>query len=110
MAVFAPSGPAPLSTVSLQGAQVPTLGNVVCTLANTEYSYILPATTKQFEIGPRGVSTLKLAFTVGTSGVTYLAIGSGDTRKFDAVSLTLGLTLYFQSTKAGEVAEIISWA
>ncbi len=110
MAVFAPSGPAPLSTVSLQGAQSPTIANVVCILANTEYSYTLPPTTKQFEIGPRGVSTLKFAVISGASGTTYVTIGSGDTRKFDAISLTLGLTVYFQSTKAGETVEIISWA
>ena len=109
MSVFAPSGPSPLSTVSLQGATSPTVANVTVTLANTEQSYTLPPLTKRFVVQARGVTTTKIAFTSGASGTTYLTIGAGAYYQETDISLAGGLTVYFQTTKPSQVIEIVSW-
>lgn len=106
MAVFNTSQ-SPSQNVVIQGGVTPTIANVVCTLANTEYSYTLPTGTSKFKLQARGVTTTKLGTSIGTSGTTYFTIGAGNTYEDDG--LTTAATLYFQCTQAAQVIEIISW-
>lgn len=87
----------------------PTIANVTMTSAATEYSYAIPAGTKRFEIKLRsGSALLQLAFTSGASGSTYITIPYGASyAEVDAKAG--GLTLYFQSPDAAQVAEIKTW-
>lgn len=93
---------------TLNGGATPSVYNKVLTLAATEYSQALPATCKRFIIRARGAD-IKLSFTSGASGTTYLTIPNGAAYNEDLILYTSG-TLYMQSATAGAVAEVIAWA
>jgi len=85
----------------------PTIYNVTCTNADTEYSQALPASTKKFTVKARGGS-LKICFTSGQSGTTYVLLEDGQSWSEDGI--VFNGTLYFQSPAAGTIAEIIAWS
>lgn len=86
----------------------PLIVNQVATLANTEYSYSFPTGTKKFSLRARGKAKLQLAFVSGNSGTNYITVFSGS--KYEEIGLKLtAITAYFQSNKAGETVEILSW-
>ena len=114
MSSFTPagSGGLPPVPVTVDGLTVttPSIANVVIAAANTEESYTLPANSRRFLILLRtpSVAKLQLAYAVGTSGTTYVTINPGchySESEIDSPSVTL----YFQSTLSGQVAEIVSW-
>jgi hypothetical protein len=87
----------------------PTIANTAITLADTEYSYDIPAGTKRFEIKLRALNALlKLAFISGASGTTYITIPYGGSYVENDVKAG-PITLYFQSPSATQVAEIKTW-
>lgn len=83
--------------------------NVTMTLANTEYNQALPANTKKFTIKCRTLYHIKLAFTNGQSGITYLTIPPGMAYSEDLIRPAT-LTLYFQCPTAAQIAEIVAWS
>jgi hypothetical protein len=87
----------------------PTIANVAIALPNTEISYALPANTRRFLMKARSNSKLKLSFILGDSGVAYLTIPMGGFFAETGIGAA-ALTLYFQSSKAPEVVEVLSWA
>lgn len=87
----------------------PTIANVAMTLANTEYSYALPDGTKRFMIKLRDPGyPLQLAVVSGESNTTYYNIANGKTHEEKEIK-GQGTTLYFRTTTASMIAEIISW-
>lgn len=87
----------------------PRIANVSMTSANTEYSYELPAGIKEFWLKLRTVGyALQLAMVSGESNTTYLTVPSGKIHKESDVKPST--TLYFRSSQANMVAEIISFA
>lgn len=86
----------------------PLIVNQLVASANTEYSYSFPANTKKFTLRMRGSGRLQLSFTVGQSGTNFITIYPGNTYEEIGLKLT-GITAYFQSNKAGETVEILSW-
>lgn len=93
----------------LNRAATPVIYNVTMTLAATEYSQALPANAKKFLIKCRTAFDVKLAFTSGQSGTTYLTIPAGMAYSEDLIQPT-AITLYFQCATAAQVAEIIAWS
>lgn len=91
------------------GVTSPTIANIAVGVPNFEISYALPADTKKFLIKARGNSKLHLSFLLGGSGVTYLTIPMGGVFSETDIGTPL-LTLYFQSSKAPEVVEVLSWS
>lgn len=83
--------------------------NVTMTSANTEYSQTLPASTKKFTIKCRTNYDVKLCFTSGASGTTYITIPAGMTYWDDLIK-PVTLTLYFQCPTAAQVTEIVAWS
>lgn len=110
MSYFSPSGPSPQSTVTVLGGSHPSIANVAVPLANTEVSYSVPTNTVRFQIRTRDVATLKIAYLVGQSGLTFRTIYAGETYEESGLSLTGALPLYFQSTQPTQTVEIISWS
>lgn len=114
MSAFTPagSGGAPSAPVTIPGLTVltPTIANVAMLLANTEYSYVLPANSKRFLILLRtpSVAKLKLAYASGDSGILYVTVNPG-CHYGEGEILAPSLTLYFQATLPGQVAEVVSW-
>ena len=86
------------------------------TLADTEYTQELPENTKGFIIHTRDETIFRLAFETGhvaTPTEPYFTVVA--TKAFstgDIFNYTVGgnrLTLYFASTNAGKVIELIYW-
>lgn len=114
MSAFTPagSGGAPAAPVTIPGLTVttPTIANVAIPTANVEVSYTLPANTRRFLILLRTPSTakMKLAYASGDSGTLYVTVNPG-CHYGEGEILAPSVTLYFQATLSGQVAEIVSW-
>lgn len=93
---------------TLVPVETPTIYNIPMTLASTEYSQLLSTNTRRFSIKTRGSSSLQLAYAAGQSGVTFILIPPGAEYTENDLKLT-GVTLYFQSPAAGQIAEIVEW-
>lgn len=86
----------------------PTIQNVEMTDANTEYSYSLPDGTRRFTIKLRDQGqAFQVAFVDGESGTTYMNVPAG--KSYSEVDIKSNATIYFRSTVAAQVAEILSW-
>lgn len=95
--------------VNVSPTTTPNIANVVTLLANTEYQHSFPANTKKFIVQCRGSAKLKLAFVVGNTNTNYITLFPGNSYKEEALNVS-GLSVYFQSSKAGETVEILSWS
>jgi hypothetical protein len=95
-----------VTLLNLAEAVTPTIYNVACASANTEYSQSL-GSVRKFLIRPR-TGTLKVCFTSGQSGTTFITIPAGSTYSEDLIHPT-AITLYFQNDTASTVAEIVTW-
>lgn len=87
----------------------PAIYNVTMTNADTEYSQALPANTRKFLIKCRTSFAIKLSFTSGQSGTTYLTVPADQSYWEDQIN-DASITLYFQCANAGKVAEIVAWS
>lgn len=90
----------------------PTIYNKTLTNANTEYSQVLVAGMRYFEVSCRSFNDIKMAFVSGDSGTTYVTIPAGSVRYFRGPFFTVntGTVVYLQSPSAGVVAEILVWS
>lgn len=86
----------------------PTIYNVNIISADTEQSQALPANTKGFLIRSRNRGKLRLAYETGGTSTTYLTIPTGTS--FEDNQFYSSVTLYFQSTKPGDVIEIVAYS
>lgn len=109
MGIFSPSGASSSGSGSSAAASLPVVVNIDLTVANTEYSYTLPANTKRFLIKLRGQAFLKLAFGAGTSGTVFVTIPP-NANYAETELLVPSLTLFFQSPTSTQLAEIVSWS
>ena len=86
-----------------------TIANVDITSANTEYSYALPTGTRRFKIKLRNPGyPLQLCMVLGESNTTYYNIAQGKTHEEKDIK-GAEITLYFRTTAASQVAEIITF-
>ncbi len=97
------------TSVSKQNATTPTIYNLTCTSANTEYSQALPANTKRFTVMNKGNSP-------GTTWKMYFTSAAGSTMDFpgnvgytEEMIYLAAQTLYFKSSNAGDVIQILAW-
>jgi hypothetical protein len=94
--------------VPAPGVGTPTIANIVAVLANTEYSYALPLNTTRYSVMARGMGRLQVAFAPGDTSTNFITVTPGAKLREECAS-TISIILHFQSTKAGEVIEILSW-
>lgn len=86
----------------------PKIENVAMTSANTEYSYAIPSGVNKILIKLRANNVdLKLSYTSGESGTTYLTIPAGSSKSIDDIKG--GLTIYFQAASASQTLEVEIW-
>lgn len=88
---------------------VPTIVNSTITLADTEYSYVIPSGAREFSLRVRNDSILKIAYTSGQSGTNYVTVYPGMTYRRDKLRRSSSLTIYYRSSKSGEVLELEYW-
>lgn len=96
--------------VNFEGVDTPTLTNVSMILANTEYSHVIPITTKKLQFRVRGIGKIQYAFSSGGSGTTYYTLSKGNVGIITDLNLSSTITLYFRSDTAGEILEILAWS
>jgi len=87
---------------------IPTIYNLNIILADTEYQQALPANTKTFILRSRNKAQLKLAYVLGGTNTTYLTIPVGSS--FEDSQFYTGQTIYVQSTKPGDIIEIVAYS
>jgi hypothetical protein len=91
----------------VESSDTPLVYNVSALLAATEYSQALSTATKRFTIRVRGNSNLQLGFAVGESATNFITIPHGCT--YTENELNFSGTLYFQTSKATQIVEILQW-
>lgn len=109
MALFSSSAGSNI-TVTPSGGTNPLVQNVSMSTANTEYSFTLPAGTRQFELRSRQAGKLQLSYTAGTTATLYRTIWPGTAYSESNLLLTAALDIYVQSTKGSDILEVVSWA
>lgn len=90
-----------------------TLQTVTLTNADTEYSITIPSGTKRFSMQPRQNVDVRFAFESGkvaTPTEPYATMKGGAPYTETNLDLQSDLTIYFASSTAGTVVEIIYWS
>lgn len=84
-----------------------TIYNVNIINSNVEISQALPPNTKAFIIKSRNKGQVKLAYALGGTNTAYLTIPVGGS--FEDTRFYQNVTLYFQTTKPGDIIEIVAY-
>ena len=102
-------GPAPGHPLNivLGGGGTPTIYNISAPIANTEYSQSLPTGTTSITIKARNTGILQIYFTSGSS--TWITLKQGAVFFENGLNL-IGKSLFFKSSLAGEVVEVLCWS
>lgn len=91
------------------GSENPAIYNLPMATAGVEYSQALPDAVHKISIRSRVLSELRLAFSLNGTNTAWLTIPPGCSFTEDYIS-TVGVTIYLQSSAAGNVAEILTWS
>jgi hypothetical protein len=102
-------GSSPIVGSGSSNATTPTLGVATIAVADTEQSYALPTGTKWFSIINQSVPVLKIAYSVGQSGILWREIPRGCSTVHSALDSTASVTIYFQAATVGGRIEFESW-
>ena len=99
-------------TVNVAGITITAgaVANIPALLIDTEYSFTLAIGVKNFEITSRLYGKIKFSYVSGQSGTTYRTISPGSTYDKIGLVLTSPLAVYFQSNKAGDVLEVVTYS
>jgi hypothetical protein len=103
-----PDGSLPV-TVSGGAIKTPTILNIPVVNPGTEYNVVLPAATKRFHLKNRGIGKLQISFVTGETNTNFFELAPKVAYTEEGLSLDTSLTIYFQSTKANEIVELITW-
>ena len=77
--------------------------------AATEYSIALPVGCRQFQIKLQSSAVLKLSYTSGQSGITYITVPRHCFYAESDIKLDDTVTLYVQSPLASQALEVLAW-
>jgi hypothetical protein len=86
----------------------PTVYNLSMPLASTEYSQALDSGTKKILIRMRVRSQARFAFVSGNTSTNWITLEAGAVFFEENLDLS-GVTIYLQSSTAGQTAEILAW-
>lgn len=95
------------ATVSTQTLETPQVSNVALTLADTEYSFALPAGTKSFALQNRNDGLIKYRT---TSAGLHWTLYPGQPYYISNIKGSASVTIYLESPKAAQTVEVLSWA
>jgi hypothetical protein len=96
-----------ISTVSTQTLQGFDVAEVSLLLANTEYTYTLPAGTKSFQLQARGNAVIKMR---KTAAGPYWTFYPGQPYFPSNIVSSSTITLILESNQASTIVEIVSWS
>lgn len=86
---------------------IPNIANISAPIAGTEYSYALPINCKKFLLQSRFGGEIKFAYGFGETSTDFLTIWKGVS--FTDINFYDTRTIYFTSTKTGDVIEVATW-
>lgn len=99
-----------LASLRTERAVDPTVVNITLTTLDTEICHTVGAQgIAGFDVHTRNEADLKVAFTTGQSGTTYLTVKGGVYYSMDKVWMTNTQVICFQSPTASTVVEMIIW-
>jgi len=97
-----------VGTLTVALAATPTITNLSAPVANTEVSHALQANVKKFLIRSRLRATIQFAFVSTESGTKFITM-KPNTSYYEQDLKLSGVTLYLQTTVAGNTIEILEW-
>lgn len=89
-------------------AKEPLIYNLAMPTANTEYSQAISTNAKRLMIRMRVKARAQICFVSGQSGTLFFTLEPGCVYSEENLDLE-GVTIYLQSSVAGQVAEILEW-
>lgn len=90
-------------------ATAPTIYNLSMVVAGTEYPQALSSSTKKFTVRMRTNATARVSFVLGGTTTAWITIPACNSFTEENLDLS-GVTIYLQSTAAGQIAEILEWS
>jgi hypothetical protein len=103
-----PDGSINVNTASPR--RIPKVFNIPVTSANTEENFAFPLGTNKFAIRSRdSKAKIKVAYEAGKSGTEYWTVNRGSIYEEFDMDLSDGVTVYFQTSTANTVVEILVW-
>jgi hypothetical protein len=112
MSAFTPTGGGgglPLVTTAA-GATNPAVSNVSMTLANTEYTVVIPSGVRQYMLLLRdSPAKLQVSYAAGMSGTTYITVPRYCYYAESDLLLAAPVNLYIRSPSPGQVLEVLTW-
>jgi hypothetical protein len=85
----------------------PQIINLSLTNSGTEYAYAFPAGTKKFTMRSRNSGRIQFSFAVGQSNTVYMTLPIGSS--YTEEKLDTNFSIYVQSNKNNDIAEIVYW-
>lgn len=102
-----------LGIIEIEGATSSAVYNVTLTLADTEYSQVIPANCRAFSFQCRTAFNVRYQYVSGRVAgpvAPYMTMKSGGAVNEGPINLGGSLlTLYLASSEAGVVVEITAW-
>lgn len=103
-------GGSPVSSSIQQGVKTPTLEAHIIAAADTEESYVCPATTQYIAIQNMSLKPVRVAYSSGdVNGVNYYTLPPKSRKVLPELDSTGIYTLYFRSSLVGARLEIETW-
>ena len=96
-------------SVSPSGAANPAILNVPAPLANIEYVVTIPKEAVRFLFRLRNASKCQISYVLGETSTKFITMNHGVTYMESELKLPAAVSLYFQSSKPAEVAELLYW-
>jgi len=93
---------------TLEDVTTPNVENFNIVLADTEYSHTFPDATKRVTIQNRDNAVVKFCFIIGETATNFITLFPGQIWTESGIGTT-SLTIYFQSPKANQILEMLSW-
>jgi hypothetical protein len=104
---FGGNNPLPVSFGGTVGT--PEIFNIPANVAGTEYTILIPSTSKRYEFRARGNAKIQYAFKSGDTNIKYMTLFAGNPKSEDNLKLNSNLIIYFQTNKANETIEVLIW-
>lgn len=98
-----------VGSISVSNAETPTIINKVVISANTEETVTFPVGTKRFALMPRTPTKMQIAYASGETNSNYISVRPGKCYEEKNVNISMGLTLYFETSKPNVTIEILYW-
>jgi hypothetical protein len=107
--IYGPNNPLPIQPGQSSMATTPDIQNILAAVANTEYSFTVPAGTRQYRFKVRGNAKIQYCFISGNSNTVFMTVDPGNSEGETDILLPADKTIYFRVTKDNTKIEVLTW-